>query len=140
MGFGFYRSVVCKTKINLFTDCSASKYLSQDITGVHYCKKNAHTKVCSSIKMHKLVMKNLSTGNICWLCKIQGLVRLGRRVCMEPEGSTLRFVREMQFALFVLLFAFSPNSYSISEFAHKIFENILEILIIISDKGINLQK
>lgn len=101
--------------------------------------KNAHTKVCSSIRMHKLVMDKLYAC-VCWLCKVQGLVRLGRRVCMEPEGPTLKFVREMQFALFVLFFASSLNSYSISEFTHKNFENILEVLVIISDKEIHLQK
>lgn len=59
---------------------------------------------------------------------------------MEPEGPTLKSVREMQFALFVLFFASSPNSYSISEFTHKNFENILGILVIISDKENKLQK
>lgn len=81
----------------------------------------------------------VSPGNICWLCEVRGLVRSGRRG-MGPEGPTLRFVREMQFALLVLFFASSPKSYSISEFTHKSFGNILEILVIISDKEIKLQK
>lgn len=59
---------------------------------------------------------------------------------MEPEGPTLKFVREMQFVLFVLFFASSPNSYYTSEFTHKNFENILEIIVIISEKEIRLQK